>query len=137
VRPILIHPDEEELVRKAVAGLKKAYNYRVDVKGPYITVHERFGEDPDKMATLMASIMGVSPASIAQHVREESDQHAHFAPVLRFRLENESARLFGAERWSWSSSINGWAMLSISGQLAGCVRRTVPTLGTERFFDLM
>ncbi len=137
VRPTVIRPEEEALVRQAVAAHKKAYNYRVGVKGPSIVVYEREGADPAEVAQFMAQSMRLPLRRVEAEVRDEFDRHARFTPVLRFTLDDPEKRTFWTERWSWHGDIDNWVEIDVSGPLARCVKRTVPKLDTDEFFELM
>ena len=109
IKPVLIRPEEEQLVRDAVARHKKAHNYRVAAKGASITVYERAGADPDEVAREMARFMGLPLRNATAEVRDQFDQHARFSGVLRFTLEDAEQRTFSTERWSWTATLTlGW-----------------------------
>jgi hypothetical protein len=124
-------------VRQAVAEHRKGHNYRVDVKGPAIVVYEREGADPADVVRELAGYFGPPDPRSANELREQSDKHARFAPVLRFILEDADKRTFATERWSWLGDIDDWIEIAVAGPLARCLRQTVPKLDTDAFFDLM
>jgi hypothetical protein len=136
-RPALIRPEELALVEAAVAVHPKSRNYRVDVKGERIVVYEREGPDSEDMARDLAHDLGQSIALLAAMMRETLDRSARFTPVLRFTLADEAERAFYAERWCYLGSIDNWIDTGAAGQLSRLVKQTVPTLGTDAFFELM
>ena len=64
------------------------------------------------------------------------DGSAQFTPVMRFILFDPETRSFEAQRWCYLGSIDDWIDLSASGTLEQMARRLIPTLGTDRFFEL-
>ena len=136
VRPILIRPEELALVQAAVARHPKSGNYLVDVKGERIVVYERTGEDTDKVLQLFGAY-GMFPDIEVNRFREDMDRSARFSPVLRFTLADQAKRTFYAERWCYLGRIDNCVNIGAAGQLSRFVKQTVPTLGTEAFFELM
>jgi hypothetical protein len=136
-RPARIRPEELALVRAAVAVHPKSGNYRVDVKGERIVVYEREGTDPDHVVRDIAGSMDLPFAVLVARMRDSFDRSARFTPVLRFTLADEAKRTFYVERWCYLGSIDDWMDIGAAGQLSHWVKQTVPTLGTEAFFELM
>ena len=62
------------------------------------------------------------------------DNNALYEPVLRFELEDEKARIFSAERMTYSGK-GGWLYLD-SDHLETPVSRLIPLLDTDDFFEL-
>jgi hypothetical protein len=52
-------------------------------------------------------------------------------------LADEVKRMFYVERWCYLGSIDDWVDIGAAGQLSRLVKQTVPTLGTDAFFELM
>ena len=136
-RPARIRSEELALVQATVAVHPKSGNYRVDVKGERIVVYEREGADPDQVVRDIAGSMNLPFAVLAARMRETFDRSARFTPVLRFTLADEAKRTFYVERWCYLGSIDDWMDIGAAGQLSRWVKQTVPTLGTEAFFELM
>lgn len=61
---------------------------------------------------------------------------SHYAPELRFTLTDEDERLYGAERWCYLGSIDGWFPLRGHSSLETIARSYLPHLGQESFFEL-
>ncbi len=147
-RPAEILPEEVELVEAAIRRHPKAGNYRVSVRGRRIVVHERVGPDAEELAAQLGGL-GFGVRTLAERLRErveaDLDRHAQFAPVLRFTLltprsmagvESAGERRFGVERWCYLGRIDGWLDLYREEPLEALVRDTVPTLGTDAFYEL-
>jgi hypothetical protein len=79
---------------------------------------------------------------LADRLRSFLDEHARFAPVLRFTLLSKQTpvgaeeRVFRVERWCYLGRIDGWLDLHRWKPIEDLARETVPTLGTEDFFEL-
>ncbi|MBU0490250.1 MAG: hypothetical protein KKA73_10810 [Chloroflexi bacterium] len=141
-RPAQIRPAEVAAVEAAVRRHPRARNYRVAVKGQRIEVYERMGPDVgDLMATFEKSGLAwpglaLRSTGVADQLQAEFDRYGQFTPVLRFTLHDADRRTFGAQRMCYRSSIDGWLDLHLSGSVEQLAHRLVPTLGTERFFEL-
>lgn len=135
VRPAHIWIEERAAVEAAIQRHPKARNYRVDVKGKQIVVHERVGPDVEDLMPILGRFGGISLARL-DAAREVLDKGARFSPVMRFILLNEEKRTFQTERWCYLGSIDDWIEIGRSGPLKQLTRRFVPKLGTEALFDI-
>jgi hypothetical protein len=79
--------------------------------------------------------MGLLSRSKEDDLRAILARDAQFTPVLRFILEDEETRVYRAERWCYSGSIDGWLFIT-TGPVEQLARRMIPTLGTDEFFEL-
>lgn len=138
-RPSPLRPEEVETVQEAVRRHPKARDYRVVARGRQILVYEYAGPDAEDLAAELSGL-GLGSRITAESLRASFERHARYAPVLRFTLApgqpTASPRAFQVERWSYRGRIDGWLDLHIPGDLVQLVRRTVPALGTDRFYDL-
>ncbi len=113
----------------------EAHRYRVSVKNNRIEIYEN--AVPDFGALLEDLHIDVmSRPGLAEQLYATEERHAHYAPVLRFILLDPEQRRFGAERMCYRSSIDGWLKLVQTGPLTQLARTLIPTLGTDRFFEL-
>jgi hypothetical protein len=134
-RPTQILPQERAAVEVAVQEHPRSRNYRVSVKRDRIEVYEQAGPDvQDLLAALGQRGFGLS--GLADQVHATLGQHAQFTPVLRFILADAETRAFCVQRMCYRSSVDGWLDIHTSGPLEQLARRLVPTLGTDRFFEL-
>jgi hypothetical protein len=135
-RPAQILPQERATVEAAVQRHPKSRNYRVDVKRDRIEVYEQVGSDlGDVLTALFKEELGMS--HLANEINDWQSQRARFTPVLRFVLYDAETRSFGAQRMCYRGRIDGWIDLSTSGSLEEMARRLIPTLGSDRFFELI
>lgn len=138
-RPAQIRPQEVESVESMVRRHPKSRNYRVAVKDNRIEIYERAGPAVDE---LISGLRGAGLLELGQVGRLEDaledtlDRRAQFTPVLRFTLVDAENRTFCAERMCYRSSIDGWIDVGSLGQVDQLARQMVPTLGTDRFFEL-
>jgi hypothetical protein len=135
-RQSLILPEEEAAVEAEVQRHPDARHYRVVVKGKRIEVYERAG--PDYMDVVRGlRIPGIERPGLAEELRDMQERHAQYEPVLRFNLIDAAEREFGVERMCYRSSVDGWLELMLTrGPVAELARELIPTLGTDRFFEL-
>ncbi len=154
VRPRRITSLEEKLVQGALEshGLN---DYRVEVKANFITVFEP-DRDADEMAKLadpfaMWGALGAAlqsemrkelgDAAVDGYVQSKKDetrrwiqQRMTYSPVLRFRLCDESRRVFEVERMTYLGDGGWWTLDRLP--LTEAVESYLPHLGQESFFDL-
>ncbi len=154
-RPRLITPEEEAQVAASLEahGLK---DYRVEVKGRYLTVFEP-STDPEEVAEVfdplglgggldgpfkdvMRHLLG--DELIDRYIREKRQtfaesvrQKLQFFPVLRFELAKGEPRQFHVERRHYSGD-GGWLSLATL-RLERGLKRYVRHLGKDSFFELM
>lgn len=134
-RPQQIKPEERAAVEAAAARHPKSERYRVDVKGKRILVYELVGPDADELIDRLSRYAAWMP-DMAERLRADQEQHARFSPEMRFTLADEETRLFFAERWCYRGSIDDWIDIHRSGEIGLLAKTLIPTLGTDRFFDL-
>ena len=133
-------PQEAAIREAAVRRLPKARNYRVSTRQNRIEVYELAAPDVDE---LIRELSHIDPhlARVARERRDglqdTMDRHSQFEAVLRFTLADPEKRTFRPARMTYSGH-GGWHELwSVeTGPLAGLVKRLVPTLGTDAFFEL-
>jgi hypothetical protein len=134
-RPAQILPEEIAAVEAAVKRHPKSRNYRVNVKHDRIEIYESTGPDADMLIPMLRKA-GMPISGREGELHDFLGQSAQFTPVMRFILFDTETRSFGAQRWCYRGSIDDWIDLSTSGTLEQMARRLIPTLGTDRFFEL-
>jgi hypothetical protein len=135
VRSPQLLPEEIAAVEEVLARHPKSHNYRMAVKGKQVVIHERVGPDAEEILSTLGSL-GETLAHRTEALQESLDQRARFSPEMRFTLEDEETRDFGAERWCYRGRIDGWLELTHSGPIDELARELIPTLGTDEFFEL-
>jgi hypothetical protein len=134
-RPAQILPEEVAAVEAAVKQHPKSRNYRVNVRHDQIQVYESVGPDAQDLITALSREGFVSP-NLADRIHAERERYAQFTPVLRFILADAETRSFGVQRWCYRGSIDDWIDVGASGSLDQLARQLIPTLGTDKFFEL-
>jgi hypothetical protein len=135
-RPALILPDEVATVEAAVRRHPKARNYRVGIKQNRIEVYERVGPEVEDLAPIFRGF-GVTGSDLTERLQARLDQNAQFRPEMRFVLVDAEQRVFQAQRMCYRGSIDDF--IDLHGERASIDElacRLVPTLGTDRFFEL-
>ena len=135
IRPQKILPEEVATVKAALARHPESHNYRMEVKGKQIVIYERIGLDAQDILSALGSL-GEMLAHRTDALQESLDQRARFSPEMRFTLEDEETREFGAERWCYRGRIDGWLELTCSAPINDLARELIQTLGTDAFFEL-
>ncbi len=134
--PQVIFPEELAIIEKAIRRHPKNENYRVDIKKNQIVVYERQGPDMDSFVESFTKI-GLFPADeVRRKVKKILIEDAQYSPILRFTLEDPRERTFKVERWSFLGGIDNWIDIGQFGKLDDLVKKLIPKLGTDAFFDL-
>ncbi len=117
-RPAQILPQEIAAVEAAVKRHPRSRSYRVSVKRDHVYVHERLGPDADDVVNILRkSLPGLLPLSSI--------------------LSDAERRTFGVQRMCYLGSIDDWIGIGEYGQIDDLARRLAPTLGTDKFFELL
>jgi hypothetical protein len=137
-RPASIQPDEVATIEEAIKKLPDARRYRVAIKHNLIEIYEQVGPHYDSLLDEL-HIPGLSSRpGLMEDLQALEERHAQYAPVLRFTLLDPNQRQFSAKRWCYRGRIDGWLDLRATkpGTVAELVPKLIPTLGTNKFFDL-
>jgi hypothetical protein len=134
-KPRRIQDSEINLVQAALdKHPNEDLDCRLDVKPDSITVYERVGPAVDELVDIFVKYgFAVKPEGVAD-VEKMLDQDARYEPVLRFVFEDKEARIFSAERMTYTGR-GGWLYLG-SDQLQPLVEHLIPLLDTDDFFEL-
>jgi hypothetical protein len=135
VRPRLIPVEEVALVEEALKRHSNGSNYRVGVKHDQIIIYEGYGPDVEGILALFGKNIP-RPTGAIEKLKAEMERYTRFAPVMRFILTDPEKRIYAAERWCYSGSIDDWIGVGEPGKLERLARRLIPTLGTDEFFEL-
>ena len=134
-RPQLISAEEVASVEAAVKRHPKSRNYRVAVKHDQVIVYESTGPDMDVLQELL-SRAGIGRDEAKKRLEGELDRYTQFTPVMRFILDDQETRQYHAERWSYLGSIDDWIYAGHSGKISALAKKLIPTLGTDKFYEL-
>ena len=134
-RPSLIQPEEVAAIEAAVQQHPEARHYRITVKHDQVEIYEQIGPDYDALVSEL-HIPGLSRPGLAEELQSVLERHVRYAPVLRLILLDPARRLFGAQRWCYRGSIDGWLELRQTGPVATLAPELISTLGTDQFFEL-
>lgn len=129
-RPQLILPEELAIVKVALQKHPKSQNYRATIKNNLIIIHESQGID---FGELFGSIGWTVPDRLGQ---EFNERHAHFSPIMRFILDDAEERIFSPQRWCFLGSIDTWINAGNSGKIDYLVKKLIPKLGTDDFYEI-
>jgi hypothetical protein len=134
-RPLLIQPEELATIEAAVKQHPEARRYRIAVKHDSIEIYEQVGPNFDVLFNQLQTAFELDPG-LASRLQFEEEHYAHYTPVLRLTLLDPTQRRFGAQRMCYLGSIDGWLELSQTGPVTELARALIPTLGTDRFYEL-
>jgi len=135
-RPQLILPQEVASVEAALDSHPKGRDYRVAAQKNQIVIYERLGPDVETVSAIFGKFSLLPSDIVKMRLQEELDKVARFSPILRFILIESEVRKFTAERWSYLGNVDDWVDINESGGLNRLVRRLIPKLWTEDFFEL-
>jgi hypothetical protein len=135
-RPQLILPQEIAIVEAVLARHPKGRDYRLAVHKNQMIIYERLGPDVESLSAIFEKFSPLPSVIMTKRLQEQLDKMARFSPILRFRLVNPEERKFYAERWSYFGDVDNWINIDEAGKLDKLVRRLIPKLGTDNFFEL-
>jgi hypothetical protein len=76
---------------------------------------------------------GKTKTGKARYFFEERMKKAQYAPVMKFEIEGDHYAVF---RMTYRGH-GGWSYPLATGKLQDLVKKFLPSVGTEKFFDLM
>ena len=128
--PKLITDEEVATVEDGIRRLAKLDHFVVDVCGEELVIHisDRSEHDLDRMSKEFGT-----PRDMVAEIMQKS---ASYTAMMRFALVDEEKRRFSVCRWCFRGSIDDWFSLG-GGELSAMVKKYVPHLGKESFFELM
>lgn len=109
----------------------KRRDYQVRIKDDTIVIFERQGPDIAALQSVFGHL-GPLPRSVVEHL----EQAGQYIPIMRFILIEREQRVFAAQRWYISGSIDNWVDINGTGQIADLARTLVPRLGTDAYVEL-
>jgi hypothetical protein len=136
-RPVLLYEAEINAVNAVLQAHPQGKDYRIQIRVDRIEIYEFSGTNWAEIAAIFSRGGLLSLDSEWQaRMQEEGRQKGRFSPVLRFVLEDPQTRLFCVQRMCYRASIDGWLNIGWSSDVAALAARTIPTLGTDAFFEL-
>lgn len=135
IKPSAILATEKQLTEAALRQTAKLEHFIVEVDGNELVIwlpDTDLGSEVEQIA----SDFGMSTFGVQQY-RERIIRNARYSKMMRFVLTDAAKRLFTAERWCFLGSIDDWHHLEFGKPLPVLLKKYVPHLGKESFFDLM
>ena len=133
-RPKLIRQDEIALIEEEIARHPKGRNYKTHAKHDRIIIYEMSGPDAEGFAGILER-SGLLLPGMEERIQEHLEQSNQYAAIMQFILSDREQRAFRVQRWCYLGSIDDWIDIEY-GPLDELVRKLIPRLGTEAFFDL-
>ena len=131
--PRLVTEEEVATVEKGIRTLAKLNYFVTEVKEGSIIVYLSNGNT----AFLENSIISRFGIRDRAALWREMQRFLTYSPMMRFNLVDQQRRRFAVDRWCFLGSIDDWFPLAGSGELSKLVKKYVPHLGQESFFELM
>lgn len=135
VRTSRVTLEERRYLEEQIRALADIEYFRMDAESDSVVIYTP-NVDPRASAALIRSIFGDLPGSMASECNEIGN-NASYHPMLRFTLRDEEKRHFSVERWCFRGSVDGWIPVGGSNTLENQVKKYLPHLNEESFFDLM
>jgi hypothetical protein len=135
-RPQLILPKEISSVEAVLKRHPKGNYYRISIKKNQIIIYERLGPDADTLLDIFGQAGLFTPRKSKEQVEEFLNRSAQYTPVMRFILDDRKTRQYHAERWSYYGNIDDWIYAGHSGGIGELAKKLIPTLGTDKFYEL-
>ena len=131
--PRLVTAEEVAIVEKGIRTLAKLNYFITEVKEGSIIVYLSNGNTAFLEKSII-SRFGIRDRAV---LWQEIQRFLTYSPMMRFNLVDHQRRRFAVDRWCFLGSIDDWFPLAGSGELSKLVKKCVPYLGQESFFELM
>ena len=139
VRPTEISALEVKILSDGIRQHAGLEHFIVDVDGESLVVYlpDRGENVADELREMFGGrLWAMSPRM--QETRDWLMRHSNYTKMMRFALVDPAKRLFAVQRWCFRGSIDAWIqLLGCRGSLPHVVRKCVPHLGKDSFYDLM
>jgi hypothetical protein len=132
IPPQIVTPEEVDMVQAGVKRYAKGEHCIVDVKGKYIVVYLC-----DQNVGALMEITSMGLGGNTTKMQETLLRSVTYSPMMQFGLEDEKTREFGVERWCFRGSVDDWIKLDSGCGLKALVKKYVPHLGQESFYELI
>jgi len=126
----LITETEQALVEKGLEHYTDLRYYRIDIKKDTIFIYTA-DEDVDEMMDIFKRL---NPFNVSERVKQEM---LHYTPVLLFQLVDAEHRLFIPQRFCYLGAIDDWIVIGEHDTLEQHIKRFVPHLGKDSFYELI
>jgi len=135
IRATNILPAERQLLELSIRELAKVKHFIVDVEADSLIVFLPDAE-PDVSLCILRSTAPMTREA-ARSAEAFIISRSTYTKMMRFVLADEKARTFDAQRWCFLGSIDDWHYLAGEKTLEELIKKYVPHLGKESFFDLV
>lgn len=131
--PRLVTNEEVATVEKGTRTLAKLNYFVIEVKEASIIVYLS-NDNTAFLENSLSTRFGIRDRAV---LWREMQRFLTYSPMMRFTLVDQQQRQFAVDRWCFLGSIDDWFPLAGSGELSKLVKKYVPHLGQESFFELM
>ena len=132
-QPQIVTDIESYLINKYLNKLKRPYRYIFDIKGKIITIFES-NQNIDAIKELFKR-MPFGKYQSESCIAEMLDQETTYRPVMRFILEDETRRIFVAERFCFKGSVDDWININMPDSLENLLKTYLKRLGKDSFYE--
>jgi hypothetical protein len=130
-KPSSILPAERDLVHRLAAELSAYSCVQTIVDGDRIVIYTP-DTGPDAAAAALARDFGPALSRVADWMT----RYTNYSADLRFTIHDVDRRTFVAERYCYRGSVDGWIQIHGPASLESLVRKLVPHLGEDSFYEL-
>lgn len=127
--PSAILVQEKQAVEQAIRLHTNVSHSIVEVDGNALVV---WTPESDDEAERMSEYLHVPLERMKAHLLRT----AHYTKMMRFELNNPQTRSFDAYRWCFLGGIENWISLAYDKPLPALLKRYIPHLDKQTFFDL-
>lgn len=130
-REKLITDDELNVVEQGMRKFTKLEYFRTDVKKNIIIVFT-----PDQTIENMTVLLKNVAAKQGKEIKDVLNDIVTYSPMFQFVLIDKKRRTFMAQRYCFSGSIDDWIDIGRSDKLVNLVKKYLPHLEQDSYFDL-
>lgn len=129
---VSVPPEDVKLVETALACHQHLRWYKAQTVAGAIVIFEP-DPSPDDLRSLADQLGFRGRLGRVEQYVEDRMQKARYAPVMKFEKDGER---YVACRMTYRGD-GGWSWPLAAGSLQELVKKLVPSIGTEKFFDLL
>jgi len=130
--PQIITDIEKRIVKRELENTPSSRWNLVDIKGKEIIIYES-NQNVDDLKEVFGSFANFNDPFLEDKAPGIS---VHYAPIMKFVLEDEKKRTFIANRYCFLGSIDDWIFLGGPGPLKDVVKNYIKHLGKESLFEI-
>jgi hypothetical protein len=132
IKPRIISEQEKEIVENSIKKSTPLDYFFVEVKKNAIIV---FLPNQD-INSLTDVIQDFPMVAMRPNLKSVFNNILTYSPCMKFVLRDKEKRIFGTQRYCYLGAIDGWIDIGKPGALKKLVKKYIPHLGKDSYYEL-